>query len=51
MEGTKVYTDHHQALQCYHRHADEQAAAALDRVCVLRIEGREVDIGPAGVQI
>ena len=45
-EGAGEHADHHHALQRHHRHAGEQATAALDRVCILRIGGGEVDIGP-----
>ena len=44
--GANSHAERHHALQHHHRHAGEQAAAALNCVCVLRIEGGEVDVGP-----
>jgi hypothetical protein len=50
-EGAGEHADHHHALQRHHRHASEQATAALDHVCVLRIEGGEIDVGPGVIII
>jgi hypothetical protein len=44
--GAEGYAEHHHALQRHYCHAGEHATAALSRVCVLRIEGGEIDVGP-----
>ena len=49
--SAEPHADHHHALQRHHRHASEEAAAALNRVCILWVESGEVDVGPGVIII
>jgi hypothetical protein len=46
LAGADCHAGHHHALQHHHGYAGEQAAAELEHICVRRIDGGKVDVGP-----